>query len=105
MATSSPTDCWHINGSEIDWREWGQEFVVRIASRAETHLLSAAAGAVLLALLDSRQTLTLEALYAKAFQDVDPSQAIDQAMSPSERDSLRAIVSDFERLGIVTRVS
>jgi hypothetical protein len=105
MATASPSDRWQIDGAEsIDLREWGEEFVIRVAKRAETHLLSATAGAVLLALLDG-QMLTLEALYAKAFQDFDSNGASRQAMSPSEHDSLRAIVDDFERLGIVTRIS
>ena len=106
MGTPSATDRWHIDGSEvIDWHEWGDEFVVRVASRAETHLLSAAAGAVLLALLDGRQSLTLEALYARAFQDFDADRPDSPTMPASELESLRTIVGDFERLGIVTRAS
>jgi hypothetical protein len=104
MADPSPTDRWNIPASEvIDWREWGEEFVVRIASRAETHLLSPAAGNVLLALLDDRPTLTLEALYAKAFDEADTACERAPAMTGGERESLQAIVADFERLGIVAR--
>ena len=104
MGTPSATDRWHVDGSQvIDWHEWGEEFVVRVASRAETHLLSAAAGAVLLALLDGRESLTLEALYARASQDFDTDRPDRPAMSESEFESLRTIVGDFERLGIVTR--
>lgn len=104
MADPSPIDRWQIASSEVvDWREWGEEFVVRIGSRAETHLMSAAAGAVLVAMLDGRQTLTLEGLHAKAFQDFDSSQANGQTVSLSDLESLRTIVGDFERRGIVTR--
>jgi len=106
MGTPSATDRWHVDGSQvIDWHEWGEEFVVRVACRAETHLLSAAAGAVLLAFLDGHENLTLEALYARAFQDFDTDRPDCPAMSESELESLRTIVSDFERLGIVTGAS
>ena len=104
MAEPSRTDRWEIVESEvIDWREWGEEFVVRIASRAETHLLSPAAGNVLLALLDGRPTLTLEALYAKAFDDADTGAGTGSTMTAGDLESLQAIVADFERLGIVRR--
>ena len=104
MAEPSPTDRWNIATSEIiDWREWGEEFVVRVASRAETHLLSPAAGNVLLALLDGRPTLTLEALHAKAFCDADAGSGIGSTMTAGELEALLAIVADFERLGIVAR--
>jgi len=106
MGTPPATDRWHIDASEvIDWHEWGEEFVVRVASRAETHLLSAAAGAVLLALLDARQSLTVEALYAQVFQDYDAARPDRQTMPAIELESLRTIVSDLERLGIATRAS
>jgi len=100
----SPSDRWHIPESEvIDWHEWGDEFVVRVASRAETHLLSSAAGSLLLALLDSRSPLTLETLYAKACGIAEPRSADAPAMTAGEHDSLRAIVADFERLGMASR--
>ena len=104
MADPSPKDRWNIADSEvIDWREWGEEFVVHVASRAETHLLTAAAGNVLLALLDGRPTLTLEALCAKAFDDAETSIATESTMTTGELESMQAIVADFERLGIVRR--
>ena len=90
----------------IDWREWGDEFVVHVASRSETHLLGAAAGTVLLALLDGRQALTLDAMYAMAIDDAETSGGAKKPiMSPAERESLQAIVADFERLGILTRTA
>jgi len=106
MGTPSATDRWHVDGSQvIDWQEWGEEFVVRVASRAETHLLSAAAGAALLSLLDGRESLTLEALYARAFEDFGTDRPGGPTTSASELESLRTIVDDFARLGIVTRIS
>jgi hypothetical protein len=100
----SPSDRWHIPESEvIDWHEWGDEFVVRVASRAETHLLSPSAGSLLLALLDSRSPLTLETLYARACDIGEPGSADTPAMTSDERTSLRAIVADFERLGMASR--
>ena len=100
---ASPTDRWSIPESEvIDWHEWGDEFVVRVVGRAETHLLSPAAGSVLLALLDTRSGLTIEGLYAKACQ---PEHGDSPAMTEDERNAMRAIVADFERLGMATRRS
>ena len=104
MGIPTANGYWRIDGSErIDWREWGDEFVVRVASRDETHLLSAAAGAVLLALLDDPDALTLEALYAKAFQD-ESGRSSGQDMPAGEIESLQTILCEFERLGIVTHL-
>ena len=101
---ASPTDRWHVPASEvIDWHAWGDEFVVRVAGRAETHLLSPAAGSVLLALLDSHSSLSLEALYAKACNDSESDADKIPAMTADERNALQAIVADFERLGMASR--
>ena len=101
---AQPTDRWFIPASElIDWHEWGDEFVVRVASRAETHLLSQAAGSVLLVLLERGSPLTLEDVYAKACGTPDPRSEDEAEMTADERTSLRAIVADFERLGIASR--
>ena len=105
MGDLSATDRWQIDRSEtVDWREWGEEFVVRVARRAETHLLSASAGAVLLALLDGTE-ITVEELYARVFQDLDSDPTSGPMIPPAELDCLQAVVSDFERLGIVKRTS
>ena len=101
---AQPTDRWFIPASKIiDWHEWGDEFVVRVASRAETHLLSAAAGSVLLALLERGSPFTLEDVYAKACDIADPQSQGDAQMTTEERNFLQAIVADFERLGIASR--
>ena len=101
---ASLTERWSIPESEvIDWHEWGDEFVVRVASRAETHLLSPAAGTVLMTLLDSRSALTLEALYAKARGRREPESGGGRVMTEVEVDALQAILDDFERLGMATR--
>jgi hypothetical protein len=96
---------WRIFESQvIDWREWGDEFVVRVASRSETHLLGAAAGSILLVLLEGRQALTLDAIYAMATGNSDTLGAMQNPRVPAaDRERLQAIVTDFERLGIVTR--
>jgi hypothetical protein len=101
------TQRWRIAESEvIDWREWGDEFVVHVATRSETHLLGAAAGSILLVLLDGRQALTLDAMYATAIDDAETSAGSkDSIMSAAERESLQAIVVNFERLGILTRTA
>ena len=101
---ASLIDRWCIPEAEvIDWHEWGDEFVVRVASRAETHLLSPAAGSVLLALLDDRPALTLEALYARACGIRETEGADGPVMTEDERNDLRAVVAGFERLGIASR--
>lgn len=101
------TQRWRIAGPDlIDWREWGDEFVVRVAPRSETHLLSAAAGSILLTLLDGREALTLDAIYASAVDDADTGASSNgSSMSAAERQSLQAIVTDFERLGILIRTA
>ena len=100
---ASATDRWSIPESEVvDWHEWGDEFVVRVAGRGETHLLSRGAGAVLLTLLDDGSGLSLDDLYAKA---CEPEHGNSPAMTEDERDAMRAIVGDFERLGMATRRS
>ena len=97
MAVPSPDIRWHVAASEIvDWREWDDEFVVRIESRAETHLLSPAAGNVLLALLDGRPALTLHEIDAKAFTGTNTD-------TEADLESLQAVLADLERLAIVAR--
>ena len=105
MEDVSEVERWRIAESEvIDWREWGDEFVVRIESRAETHLLGPAAGSILLVLLDGRRALSLDAMYRLAIGEAETSaDSKDSIMSAAERESLHAIVADFERRGILTR--
>ena len=92
------TERWSIPESEvIDWHEWGDEFVVRVAGRAETHLLSAAAGSVLLALLESRSPLSVEALHTRACSSQE------EAHAGEERDALETMLATFERLGMASR--
>jgi hypothetical protein len=99
-----PTVRWQIAASEvIDWREWGDEFVVRVASRSETHLLDAAAGSILLVLLAERAALTVDAMYERATDGAESS--AESSMTAAERQSLQAILAEFERLGIVTRTA
>jgi len=98
---------WRISEPEvIDWREWSDEFVVRVTSRSETHLLGAAAGSILLVLLDSREMLTLDDIYAIAVGNPEMTGAAQRSRIPAaDRERLQAILTDFERLGIVTRIA
>ena len=90
MGIPAATGHWRIDDSgQIDWREWGDEFVVRVASRDETHLLSAAAGAILRTLLDDPDPLTLEALYRKAFED-EAGDSCGQEMPATENESVNS---------------
>ena len=92
------TERWSIPESGvIDWHEWGDEFVVRVAGRAETHLLSPAAGSVLLALLESRSPLSVEALHARACSSQE------EAHPGEDRDALATVLASFERLGMASR--
>ena len=98
------TPRWRIAETEvIDWQEWDDEFVVYVASRAETHLLAAAAGSILLALLDGRRALSLDDMYAMAIAHDDGTGTSSKGsiMSAEEREALQGIVADFARLGIV----
>jgi len=61
-------------------------------------------GVVLLALLDGPR-MTLEELYKRTFQDLGSDSTNGPVMPAIELDFLRALVSDFERLGIATRTS
>jgi hypothetical protein len=99
------TDRWQVAESQgIKWREWGDEFVVYIASRSETHLLGAEAGSILLLLLNSRQALSLNTMYAIANDNGEASASLKGSMmSAMERESLQTIVTEFERLGILTK--
>jgi hypothetical protein len=96
---------WRVVEPEaIDWREWGDEFVVHVATRAETHLLSAAAGSILRTLIDGRRALTLDDIFATAMDDPANSAGSQTlGMTAAERESLQAVVVDFERLGILVR--
>lgn len=87
--------------AELDWREWGEEFVVHDATSARTHLLSAAAGSALFAFLDGRRCLDLDELFASAFAGSKPGDGSTEIMSAEERQSLLAIMGELERLGLV----
>ena len=95
---------WRISSpASIAWREWGDDVVVYVGCRADTHLFTATAGAVLQSLLDSNSPLTLEAAFDRAFGG--PQATATQDISPREKESLAAMLREFQLLGIATRVS
>lgn len=92
---------WQLNdGAQLAWRDWGDEFVVHVGAQARTHLLSAAAGRLLAALAEQPGPHSLETLFGRAFADAGEA----AGMTADERRSLQAIVDEFERLGIASRV-
>lgn len=93
-------DCWQAAFKDtISWREWGDEFVVHIGSRASTHLLSPAAGNVMLGLIDSPRAVTIETLFDRVF-----GESAGLSMTDEERSSLLGIVLDLNRLGLAKRL-
>ena len=96
----SGEDRWHTASKDaIAWREWGDEFVVQAASNASTHLLSATAGSVLLALLEFSDAVTIEALFDRVF-----GESAELPMTDEERSSLLGIAQDLARLGLAKRL-
>ena len=94
---------WQIAApTSIAWREWGDDVVVYVGCRADTHRLTASAGAVLQALLEGGSPLTLEASFERAFSNVERAATHD--ISSREKESMAALLQEFERLGIAMRV-
>lgn len=92
---------WQLtDAKQLAWREWGDEFVVHVGHQAQTHLLNPAAGQLLLALAAEPGPQSAEVLFRRAFSAVAES----GNMTGDERRSVQAIVDEFERLGIVSRV-
>ena len=87
-----------ISGSAIALRQWDDEVVVYVGGRAHTHLLSATAGSVLLGLIDATGAMTLQTLFASAF-----GEAAGATMTADEQAALRAVLNEFEQLGLVER--
>lgn len=93
---------WHlIKPDSTGWREWDGDVVVHVGCRADTHLLSPTAGAVLRTFLDSGEALTLQAAFERTFGD---PQAPATPMGEAERDSMSAIVQGLERIGLLSRL-
>lgn len=88
----------------VDWREWGDEFVVRTGDSGATYLLSALAGEMLKALCD--RALSMEELCARVLYDsAPPSTAAGASVStfadPGEdAKSLLAVLQELEALGL-----
>ena len=82
----------------IDLRVWDGEYVVYLETQAATHLFDAATGAVLNALLEARQAVSIDELASLSFGTVD--EATSAALSADERAALESILLELQRIGI-----
>ena len=82
----------------IDLRVWDGEYVVYLETQAATHLFDAATGAVLNALLEARQAVSIDELASLSFGTVD--EATSAALFADERAALESILLELQRIGI-----
>lgn len=86
--------------ADFELHAFGDEFAVFVRSTADTHVLSAAASALLAAMLELPGTeRDVDGWFALAFQD--PASADDQA----ERTVFATLLAELERVGVVARRS
>ncbi len=94
---------WTLQGP-LDWREWGDEFVVRVGSTGATYCLSALAGETLKALHSG--AAYLDDIAVRVFHDAAPPSAATAALVATFADpaedakSLLAVLSELESLGL-----
>lgn len=94
---------WSVPG-QVDWREWGGEFVVRVESTAQTYLLSALAGEALKAIRGGAGYI--DEIAARVFSDcVAPSAATAAlvaifADTATDTQSLLAVLGELQALGL-----
>lgn len=93
---------WSLRGP-IDWREWDNEFVVRVADTGATYLLSAIAGEALKALRDGARYV--DEIAVRVFHDSAPSAATAALVAtfadPGEdAKNLLAVLAELESLGL-----
>ena len=91
-----------IDAGDIAWRAWQGEVVVYSTSRASTHHVGAAAGPVLMALLEHDQGLSVDDIFTLAFAG---SSFAGAAPTPDERESIVSILNEFERTRLIERVT
>jgi hypothetical protein len=91
-----------IDASDIAWRTWQEEVVVYSTSSASTHHVGAAAGSVLMALLEHDRGLSVDEIFTLAFAE---SSLADVAPTPGERESIVSILNEFERTRLIERVT
>lgn len=80
----------------LEWRDWGDEWVVYDDRQARTHLLSAEAGAMLRLMID--RSCDIDELASALFDDVGTA---GSTLTPDERASIGRILDDLARLGLV----
>jgi hypothetical protein len=97
-AGASPCQWSAAETDSIELREWDDEYVVHVEAQATTHLLDAATGAVLKALLRARQAISIDELAGLSFGTADES--APAALSTDECAALQAILLELQRIGM-----
>lgn len=87
-----------VPAGALHWRRWDEEMVVFDTASGCTHLLSAAAAEVLLALLDAAQALDAAQLAQRLLPGED-------GIAPEEADvlALESVLQDLARLGLLNQ--
>ncbi len=96
-----PDQYWRLpSGSQFDWRKWDDDCVVFNPHSGSTHLLSEAGAAVLFALRDAGQPMTIKQM-ALYFSDGanENNRADDLTIQ------LETSLAEFERIGLVERLA
>ncbi len=84
------------DAAALEWRDWGDEWVVYDSCQARTHLLSAEAGEMLRLMID--RSCTVDELASALFDDAG---TVESTLTPDERASIGRILDDLGRLGLV----
>ena len=88
----------------IDWREWDQEFVVRVDETARTYLLSAMAGQILQAMREGASYV--DEIARRVFAQQRPFGAASAALAAAfaepaaDTEQVLAVLSELESLGL-----
>jgi hypothetical protein len=97
---------WRVFAADqIEWRQWGDEFVVFNGTTANTHLLGHVAGAVLLELLQATTALTPQQIFRRLFAEVSGQGCAESALAADELQTLETILADFARFRIAGQVA
>lgn len=103
LDTAAELGRWSVPG-QIDWREWGGEFVVRVDSTAQTYLLSALAGEALKAIRGG--AVYLDEIAARVFSDCAAPSAVTAALvatfadGASDSQALLSVLNELQSLGL-----
>ncbi|WP_394789424.1 HPr-rel-A system PqqD family peptide chaperone [Rhodoferax sp.] len=93
---TAPAARWHsVAPDQIVWRDFDDEFVIFNQQTGSTHLLSGMGAAMLQALLDTPDGLSLADLQTQL--TIDAESSVDSDLIA---ESLQSVLSSFEALGL-----